>query len=100
MARPEPNIFSQKWGKGCEEALASISIVCGDVCAGEEEAAISRSAARVARRTAPKAGCIECSHRKKGAADCSARPLQPALKHKSCLELNHTACQCAGCPAK
>src|SRR6266481_3117416 len=33
MARPEPNIFSQEWGKGCAGALASTVISC--VAAGE-----------------------------------------------------------------
>src|SRR4029077_16338831 len=28
MARPEPNIFSQKWGNGCAGALASTMISC------------------------------------------------------------------------
>src|SRR6266849_8715298 len=31
MARPEPNIFSQKCGKGCVAALTSISTLC-EVC--------------------------------------------------------------------
>src|SRR5450432_3399400 len=32
MARPEPNICSQKWGKACEEAWGLISIASARVC--------------------------------------------------------------------
>src|SRR6266436_2353455 len=52
MARPEPNIFSQKWGKGWEGAAASISIVwaadatCGRSVAAERAAATRSNATR------------------------------------------------------
>src|ERR1700693_1183288 len=52
MARPEPNIFSQKWGKGCAAALASTVISCaaaGESSRGEGSREVERSSRMVAR---------------------------------------------------
>src|SRR5258707_4181004 len=52
MARPEPNIFSQKCGKGCAEALASTVISCaapGESSCGEDSREAERSSRMLAR---------------------------------------------------
>src|SRR6266849_46991 len=52
MPRSEPNIFSQKWGKGCDGALASISTASASVCECAAVCARKRPPTRTA--TAPK----------------------------------------------
>src|SRR5882762_10465944 len=95
MARPEPNIFSQKCGKACAVALTSISTLCEvcDVCeradGPEKRASTVNSAIRI---WSLRFGRIKIAppnvQTEKGRAS-SGCTFQRALKHKWRLKLNH-----------
>src|SRR5712675_3796380 len=95
MARPEPNIFSQKCGKACAGALTSISTLCEvcDVCertdGPEKRASTVSSAIRI---WSLRFGRIKIAPPKvrteKGRASIRVH-LSTALKHKCRLKLIH-----------
>src|SRR5712671_7844436 len=95
MARPEPNIFSQKCGKACAVALTSISTLCEvcDVCertdGPEKRASTVKSAIRIWSlrfgriKIAPPKGS---NRKRERQSQCT---FHRALKHKWRLKLNH-----------
>src|ERR1039458_10392019 len=96
MARPEPNICSQKWGKGWAGAEASTRMSCGfgeppPVWAGGHASidATEKTTSRKNRVVVPIRTILR-------------RPEMPrqSLEAKASLEFHRTACQSLGCRAE